>query len=201
VELEDDAGQRVALHAYALRQSADDRDLWHARIPLDLLGVAAHGPALADQLLWTCAAVPRASAATPQWAADALAILRAAGERFDWERLVARARARRVTVAVGESLLGLSESLEASVPGWVIARLAEGPRLRFERAINRAAESRPSRLRAAVLALDRYRRFALLAPVRERPRSLVDFLRRGWQLETPGAALLHGGRKLVGRAG
>jgi hypothetical protein len=201
LHVRDEDENEVDLHEYALMQSVDDSDLWATRIPLDLMGTPTAALAPTEQLLHVCAHGMRWDEATTLWALDAMTILRSAGSELDWQRFVERARARRLTVALGDALAWLRESLEAEIPQWVLAELRSGPRLRFERAVHRVTTQPPTSLGFALMSFDRYRRFARLAPVERRPRSFADYLRASWELERPTQVLIYGGRKLAGRRG
>jgi len=198
--VEDAEGNEIDLHAYALMQSADDADLWQSRVPLDLVGVQTYAPGPPEQLLLVCAHGLRWDLSTIRWAADAMAILTSTGTEFDWERLAERTQARRLTVTVGHALAWLRESLDADIPEWVLRRLRVGPRLRFERAIHTISMRPSTPFAFAALSFDRYRRFASLAPVVERPASFPEFLKTAWEIDGSARLLLHGGRKLVRRA-
>ena len=190
----------IDLHAYALMQSADDAALWDTRVALDLMGTEAAAPAAADQLVHVCAHGLRwDETPTVRWAADAMTILASAGPELDWNRVIARSRMWRLTVAMSEALNWLSAALQAPIPEWVSAALGAGPRLPFERAIQSVWTRPPTSLGFAVMSFDRYRRFARLAPVQERPASFAAYLRRAWGLDSSAQLLVHGGRKLAGR--
>jgi hypothetical protein len=190
----------IDLHAYALMQSADDAPLWEARVPLDLMGTDTAAPAVADQLVHVCAHGLRwDETPTVRWAADAMTIIASAGPELDWNRVVERSRAWRLTVAVSDALTWLRSVLHAPVPEWVPAALRVGPRLPLERAIHGVWTRPPTSLSFAVMSFDRYRRFARLAPAEERPPSFAAYLCRAWGLESSTQLLVHGGRKLAGR--
>jgi hypothetical protein len=190
----------IDLHAYALMQSADDTDLWAARVELELMGTTTSAPAAADQLVHVCTHGLRWDVTpTVRWAADAMTIMRSSDDGLDWARVVQCSRAWRVTVAASAALSWLRDALEAPVPEWVLADLEAGPRLPFERAINAVWTRPPTPLGFAVMSFDRYRRFARLAPAETRPRSFPAYLRNAWELESSGQLLLHEGRKLAGR--
>jgi hypothetical protein len=198
--VEDADGNEIDIHAYALMQSADDADLWESCVPLDLMGVETRAPGPPEQLLLVCTHGLRWDVSTIRWAADAMAILRCTGSAFDWERLVQRTQARRLTVTVGHALAWLRESLDADVPEWVLRRLRAGPRLRFERANHTISMRPPTPLGFAAMSFDRYRRFASLAPAGERPASFARFLQSAWEIDGSVRLLVHGGRKLARRA-
>jgi hypothetical protein len=164
------------------------------------MGTATYSLSAADQLVHICAHGLRwDETPTVRWAADAMAILNGAGSELEWDRVVERSRAWRVTVAVSQALTWLREFLEAPVPAWVGTSLRAGPRLRFERAMHAVWTREPTPLGFAVMSFDRYRRFARLAPAEQRPASFVAYLRNAWGLESSTQLLIHGGRKLAGR--
>lgn len=198
--VEDENENEVDLHAYALLQSVDDSDLWETRVPLLLIDTPTHALAPAEQLIHVCTHGMRWDGLMIRWAIDAMTILRAAGDQLDWARLVERSRARRLTVAVGAALGWLRQSLDADIPGSVLDDLNAGPRLRFERTVHKMQARPPTSLRLAIMSLDRYRRFAKLAPAGERPRSLAEYLRTAWELDRGTDVLRHGSRKLAVRA-
>jgi hypothetical protein len=113
-------------------------------------------------------------------------ILNTHAELIDWNRLVERARARLLTVALAEALHHLRTGYDAQIPDEVIERLRACPSPLFERAAHRALMRRPNTIRLSVATWDRYRRFSLLASAQERPSDFPDFLRRGWELEDRG---------------
>jgi hypothetical protein len=195
--LEDGEGHELDLHAYALMQSADDRDLWETRVPVDVMAVPTSAPGPAEQLLHVCVHGLRWDGTTTRWAADAMAILRSS--QIDWDRLVERTQARRLTVTVGHALKWLRESLFAEVPAWVLQNLRAAARLRFERTFHQLYMRPPTRLAWAVMSFDRYRRFALLAPGSEQPANFSAFLQSSWEIESRAALIAHGARKVIGR--
>jgi hypothetical protein len=193
-------GGEIDLHEYSLMHSADDSDLWERRIELDLKHARTGAPGAADLLLHVCLHGLRwHQGGQVMWAADALTIMRSAGDELDWGRLVARARARRFTVALYLALRWLRENLDAEVPEWVLDELRAGPRMRFEAVFQRVITRPHTQLSFALMSFDRYRRFAVLAPPEDRPRSFLGFLSRAWGVENPGRLMLLGGRKLANR--
>jgi hypothetical protein len=196
--IEDGAGYEIDLHAYGSMESADDSDFWESSVPLSLLGTPARALGSAEQLLHVCVHGARWDEGhSAGWAVDAMAILRSADE-LDWERLVERTVARRLTVAVGDALGWLRESLGADVPSWVSRAISTGPRLRFEQGIHRLSTRAPERWHFALFAWDRYRRFRQLAPAERRPRSFSRFLQSAWELESRSQLLAYGLRRLAG---
>ena len=197
--VEDGAGHELDVHAYGSMESADDGDFWESSVPLSLLGTPARALGSAEQLLHVCVHGVRWDAGhSAGWAADAMAILRSAGDEIDWERLVDRTVARRLTVAVGDALGWLRASLGADIPTWVSSALSAGPRLRFEQGIHRLSTRAPERWHFALFAWDRYRRFHQLAPADRRPQSFSGFLASSWNLDRRSQLLAFGVGKLTG---
>ncbi|MFP5389111.1 MAG: nucleotidyltransferase family protein [Thermoleophilia bacterium] len=194
-----DAGE-VDLHWFSLWQPASDEPLWAASAPLELAGVATRAPCPADQLLLACVHGTPWSPLPPfRWIADAVTVIRSAGEQLDWTRLVAEAERRRVTVAGAAALDYLNEEFGVAVPQGVLAALRAAPATRHERAAFRAACHPDSPLRTLRMAWDRYRRLRDLDTGAPAPGSFVGFARRFWGLESAWQLPLHGARALSRR--
>jgi hypothetical protein len=190
----------VDLHWFALWQPASDRELWRASVPLELAGAVTRAPCAADQLLLACVHGTPWSPLPPfRWIADAVTVIRSAGEQLDWDRLVAEAERRRVTVAAAAALAYLGEEFGASVPEPVLAGLRGAPASRHERAAFRAACRPDSPLRTLRMAWDRYRRLRDLDTGASRPGNFIGFARRFWGLESVWQLPLHGARALSRR--
>jgi hypothetical protein len=196
-----DAGN-VDLHWFSLWQPANDEELWRASVPLELGGVATRAPCAADQLLLACVHGTPWSPLPPfRWIADAVTVIRAAGEQLEWDRLVAEAERRRLTVATAAALAYLREEFGAAIPQSALARLQAAPASRHERAAFRAAGRPDSPLRTLRMAWDRYRRLRDLDTGTPRPSGFIDFARRFWGLESAWQLPLHAGRALSRRRG
>jgi hypothetical protein len=196
-----DRGQ-VDLHWFSLWQPASDEPLWAASAPLELAGVATRAPSPADQLLLACVHGTPWSPLPPfRWIADAVTVIRSAGDQLDWKRLVAEAERRRVTVASAAALDYLNEEFAAAVPQDALAALRAAPTTRHERAAFRAACQPDSPLRTVRMAWDRYRRLRDLDTGAPPPGSFVGFARRFWGLESAWQLPLHGARALSRRRG
>lgn len=181
------------LHEYALAQSADDSDFWSDAVPFRLGNLETLTLAPTDQLLHVCIHGLRWVPVGPTaWIVDAMKILR--GRDVDWERLIDRARARRLTTALAFALRHLQTGYGAEVPADAIGRLGRIRAPLFERAAHRALMRRPNTVRFGLAAWDRYRRFSLLAAPQYRPSSFADFLRSGWALGDRGLV-----RQVIGK--
>lgn len=193
-------GGNVDLHWFSLWQPANDGPLWQASSPFELAGATTRAPCAADQLLLTCVHGTPWSPLPPfRWIADAVAVIRSAGDELEWERLVAEAARRRLTVATAAALAYLREEFDAAVPDYVIAGFEAAPASRHERAAFRAACRPDSPLRTLRMAWDRYRRLRDLDTGAPRPGGFVDFARRFWGLGSIWQLPLHAARALSRR--
>lgn len=178
--LEPEGELGVDLHPYALIESADDSDIWEAKIPLGLKGVDAWAPCPADSLLLVCAHGQRWALAQPAaWLVDAATLIRSSGGAMDWDRFADRAIARRL-VGVGIRALRALRRVEIEVPDATLRRLEAAPVRATYRMADRAARGHPTVPSIAAVTWARYRRFRELAPPEHRPSSALEWLRRSW---------------------
>lgn len=192
----------VDLHWFSLWQPASEGELWRASVPLELAGAVTRAPCPADQLLLACVHGTPWSPLPPfRWIADAVTVIRSAGEQLDWDRLVAEAERRRLTVASAAALGYLSEEFGAAVPRSALAGLRAAPASRHERAAFRAGCQPDSPLRTLRMAWDRYRRLRDLDTGAAPPGGFLGFARRFWGLESVWRLPLHGARALSRRRG
>jgi len=182
----------VDLHWFSLWQPARDDELWRASVALELGGAATRAPCATDQLLLACVHGTPWSPLPPfRWIADAVTVIRAGGADLDWDRVVAEAERRRLTVATGAALAYLGEEFGAAAPEDVVARLQAAPASRHERAAFRAACRPDSPLRTLRMAWDRYRRLRDLDTGAPRPAGFVRFAQAFWGLESAWQLPLH----------
>jgi hypothetical protein len=175
----------VDLHWFSLWQPASDKELWRASVSLELAGAATRAPCPADQLLLACVHGTPWSPLPPfRWIADAVTVIRAGGERLDWDRFAAEAERRRLTVATAAALAYLREEFDAEVPGTVLRQLRAAPASRHERAAFRAACRPDSPLRTLRMAWDRYRRLCDLDTGAPRPDGFTGFACRFWGVDS-----------------
>lgn len=195
-------GGHVDLHWFALWQPARDEELWRASVPVELAGAMTRAPCAPDQLLLACVHGTPWSPLPPfRWIADAATVIRSAGGSLDWDRLVAEARRRRVTVATAAALAYLGEEFGVAVPAAVLDRLRAAPTTRHERAAFRAACRPDGPLRTLRMAWDRYRRLRDLDTGAPRPAGFARFARRFWGLDSVWQLPLHAARALSRRRG
>jgi hypothetical protein len=175
----------VDLHWFSLWQPASDRELWAASVPMELAGIGTRAPSPADQLLLACVHGTPWSPLPPfRWIADAVTVIRAGGERLDWDRLAAEAERRRLTVATAAALAYLGEEFGAEVPDDLLGQLRAASTSRHERAAFRAACRPDSPLRTLRMAWDRYRRLRDLDTGAPRPDGFPGFACRFWGVDS-----------------
>lgn len=193
-------GGNMDLHWFALWQPARDDALWEASVPMELAGVATRAPSPADQLLLACVHGTPWSPLPPfRWIADAVTVIRSAGEELDWDRLAAEAERRQLTIATAAALAYLRDEFAAPVPPVVLERIAAAPASRHERAAFEAACRPDSPVRTLRMAWDRYRRLRDLDTGAPRPSSFPSFARRFWGLDSVWQLPAHAGRALTRR--
>lgn len=196
VELIDEGGNSVEIHAYALVESADDADLWERRVPFSVRDAEAFAPCPEDSLLLVAVHGQRWNAVQPvSWLLDACRLVTSRGSDFDWERFVARAEERELTLAAGRAV-GMLASLGIEVPAGAAPRLADHP-VGVARALgDRAARSFPGRISTATYAWDRYSRFREHAPDGARPSGPLDWVTKVWEVDGVGGLPAEGARRL-----
>lgn len=198
----EEGGGSIDLHWFSLWQPASDDELWEGSLPLELGGVATRAPCAADQLLLACVHGTPWSPLPPfRWIADAVTVIRVAGDDLDWDRLVAEAERRRLAVATRAGLAYLAEEFAAPIPGAVLTRLAAVPTSRHERAAFRAACRPDSPVRTLRMAWDRYRRLRDLDTGAPAPDGFLPFARSFWGLDSAWELPAHAGRAVVRRVG
>ena len=131
------AGDRLAtldlhdrpLQVYA-RHPVDfpERRLWADAEPFDVAGTATRRLSPEHALLHTCFhGFQRQDVGSIRWIVDADRLVRAAGDRLRWDRLIADARLGRVVSALEDALPFLSTAFGTPVPSAVLRRLHRTP--------------------------------------------------------------------------
>ena len=198
-EIEVRRGDRevVELKAFALVESADDSDLWEGSEGFALREAEARSPCAADHLLVVCAHGQRWNAVQPvSWIVDAVTLVRSPDGNLDWDRFVARARARRLTLVAARAVRILA-GLGVAVPGRVASALEADAVPFADRVADRAASAVPTRLGSAVIGWDRYRRFRSLAPPERRPSGPLDWVAERWDVEGARGLISEAGRRVM----
>ncbi len=202
------AGQRVTVQGHALprpavNRSGADADFWDAAPQILFRQVPTRALDHPDELLQVCASTI-ISSPTPDvsWVVDILSILRSAGPRFDWDRLVGQAERCRMVLPVREALGYVHQKLGAPVPAQILSSLDGAPVTFSERMLYQAATSGGLPLGRVVRLWSRELKDGSVAL----PGKLVELARyvqdrwdvpKLWQL--PGHALVRAARKAASR--
>jgi Uncharacterised nucleotidyltransferase len=196
--LVDAEGREIDLHWYVLWQSSPDDDFWDAAVPADVAGVDARILSPPDQLLHVCvhgSGWPTMDSI--RWVADAVTLIRTAGDDIDWDRLVEQARIRQLTLPMLDALSYLAHAFGAPVPDGTLRELRDTPRPVRERLARRAGRRRATPARILVGHWDRYRRLKALDPTGPRGRTLPAQLKGFYGARSYPALLRRFGRRLV----
>jgi hypothetical protein len=195
----------VDLHWTSLTPRSNDAHLWDDRVPVALQGVRTWAPGPTDQLVLACAHGLGWNAAPVRWITDAMLILRASADAIDWHEVVARARARRVTLDVAAALAFLGREFSAPVPDGLVGELRRCPVTTRERLLHHI---KMDPLRRAPLwrfvwrlarRADAAQRLALMPPIGGgQPNGVLDMLREDWMLPTRRATVVRIAREGLG---
>lgn len=131
-------GVALDLHWYAYKTPGDDREVFARSRAGELLGRSVAVPAPGELLLQVCVHGVGPWPASVRWIADAMALLADDADPIDWRHVVARARAREVTVAAREAFGVLANEIGAPIPRSVLDELRRTPAAWRERAAHRA---------------------------------------------------------------
>lgn len=195
----DSSGREFDLHWYSLWRASPDDDFWDAAIPMEVGGVPTKGLSPPDMLLQVCvhgAAWHRTP--TIRWIADAMMVIRSSPD-LDWDRLVAQARNRRLTLSLAGALEYLESAFNAPVPPDVLPRLRKSSHSISERLATRAADRSQTMLRSLALQWERYSRVKALDPKASRPPSFSAHLKSAWGFERYPEFLGYALKRAVGR--
>lgn len=170
----------IDLHWHVLWSScwagADD-GFWAGAAPIEVQGAPAFAPSAELRFLVAIAHGLRYERpATRHWVADTAMILTAHGPEFDWERLRAEARTRRLVRSMREACRFLVEVMGAPIAADELRALEREPtaifeNLNFESFQDRFPRGGPART-AVVSWINQYR----IAARGFRLREIVDFL-------------------------
>ncbi len=185
------SGQEVAVHwlvfAECRHEGADDA-FWNRVVPLRLLEARTCALDPTDSLLHTVVDGTRwRPEPAIRWIPDTMAILRAAADAIDWDRLSEDAAKRGLRLRLGRGLSYVRETLDAPVPARVLQQLSSGPRSYVERAEYRWIMAGPTdTTRSAFGSLPSilvgYLRFAAGMSLFRKLTSVADYLRHAYAL-------------------
>jgi hypothetical protein len=116
----DAAGQGFDLHRHLLLEccyaDADDA-FWESALSVQFHDVPTCALNPTDQLFHVCAHGVRWELVSPiRWIADAMTILDTSGNEIDWNRLVAQAESRHLTLPTKDALDYLHDKFKAPIP-------------------------------------------------------------------------------------
>lgn len=202
------SGERVDLHWHVhpqcLQADADD-EFWRDSRPACFRGVETAVPSPTDMFLHVCVHGTQGGLGMPpmRWVADAVIVMERAEAEIDWEALQERARARRLSLPLRDTLTYLADTMRVPVPPGTLAALAAMPTTRAERrayAAWSAPTMRHSPLLTLLLRYDAYRQWAREDGQQEQGQTPLHYLQCWWQLDhlrqVPFAALLRVWRRI-----
>jgi hypothetical protein len=127
----------IDMHWRLLWESCDgdsDREFWEGVAGVGMHDVPTSVLNPTDQLFHTCVHGARWSSAPVRWVADALTIVTTCRHDIDYERLVAMAAARRLSVAMQMTLGYLDAGWALQIPKRVLETLQTSATAKLERA-------------------------------------------------------------------
>ena len=184
-------------------EAESEDDFWGAALPLDAGGVATRMLCPADMLLHVCVhGAWSGSGSTVRWIADAMTVIREAGEQIDWERFVGQVARRRLMLLVGEPLRYLVQVFGAPVPGEVLTRIRGMPTTRRERLCHaRSTRDLDGPALVGLLPLT-MAQWAYKSGKWNRPKAIWGFplfLQDQWALDSLAEVPREAGRKVIRR--
>lgn len=199
----DPGGHEVDLHRGTLWRPGLDEEFWRGSIAAKVAEARVRILNPADQLLHVCTHGAAWNPVHPvRWVADAFKILEAAGNRFDWDRLVAMAERGHLTLPIRDAVAYLSSKVEAPVPAGALRELAAVDVSRSERRAHLALALPPSPRRSVAMLWwfwERHRAQAHLDGRRASPRGLLLYMQGFWGLESSASVPGHAARRLLRR--
>jgi len=182
-------GWCVDLHWHVMEEcvwpGADD-DFWSAAEEVDLKGIPALLLNPADQMLHVCVHGTKwENIPTLRWVADAAAVMAVSGSTLDWDRLVAQASKRKLTLPVRAALGYLRVLLDIPVPGEVLERLESLPVPRRERKEFQRRTRRHSSMPLSFLPTLWYKhsRMEENGSLLRKAWGFIPFIRKYWGME------------------
>lgn len=138
-------GVDLDLHWVSLADSGgdglSDHGFWQRAVPWQMPGATSRVLSPADQLLHVCVhGAHWAHLPTEHWQADAVTVIRRAGEALEWDTLVTEARERRMSLQVTRALDRLVKEHHVEVPAAAHDALRRSPHAWWERAEHRAKQ-------------------------------------------------------------
>ncbi len=195
--------QEIDLHSGMLWRAGLDQDFWQAAVPIEVGGARLLALSPPDQLLHVCVHGAAWNPVQPfRWVADAFMVLRAAGDGFDWDRVVELATRGHLTLPMRDAISFLEEEMDVPVADGVVDRLAAVPVTGRERRAHEALAQPPSSRRSLAMLWwfwERHRAQASLAGERTSLAGMVRYLQGFWELDRPSQVPGYAVRRLARR--
>jgi hypothetical protein len=188
VGLVDGEGQECDLHWHVLHDccfDGADESIWRHAETLSIHDRSFLAPDATDLLMHVCVHGATYNPMPPvRWIADAAMILRTAGDRVDWDRLVFEAETRLLAVVMREAVEVLRETVDADVPASVVARLRSARTRRVEEREYRLRQLDKGYLRTLTGRRCQFRRQYPNGGPLSSVAKVPDFLQQIWSLPT-----------------
>lgn len=181
-------GTEVDLHRYMLEENCfpgADTAVFE-RLKTGQAGdVPVTTPGPEDQVINACVHGVRWDPLPPlRWVIDAVMVIRAAGDGFDWEYLAQEARRREVTVGMSAAL-AFASRFEPSIPQATVDQLASERAGRLERWDFRFQQGGNSVVSQIGRYVTRYLRLSAHRSPLRKARDFPTYLECMWELESP----------------
>lgn len=184
----DAPGRRLDLHWHALEECLQPRcddAFWEGAVPAKLHEEPTRAMNSADQLLHVCVHGLRWNYIPPiRWIADAMVILRSAGNTMDWGRLATQADSCGVSLPVRDGLQYLRDRLGASIPEDVLKRLCRLAPTKAERRSYEITKRKPNPGRRLLFHWYNHQRLKPRNPSVRDPEGFLTYLRKRWGLRS-----------------
>jgi hypothetical protein len=177
-----------------------DHSFWAHSVPIEMGGIQTRALGPADQLLHVCVHGARWTPLPPlRWVADALLVMRRAGDALDWGYFLEQAQRLRVTLPLRDTLSYLRQHFATDIPAGVVAALAASTTERIDRQFYRLKAMAPGFLGGLPLTYYHYRVLAAGAGLRVTPSGFWRHLQATWGLARPASVVSAGVRRILGR--
>jgi hypothetical protein len=188
VGLADGEGQECDLHWHVLHDccfDGADESIWRHAETLAIHDRCFRVPDATDLFMHVCVHGATYNPMPPvRWVADAAMIVRTAGARIDWDRLIVEAEARLLSVVMREAIDVVREVADADIPESVMTRLRATRTRRVEEREYRLRQRDKGYLRTLTGRRCQFRRQYPSAGPLARVAKLPDFLQQIWSLPT-----------------
>ncbi len=184
VDFTSDDGSHFDLHWHALidrLQPEADAAFWEAAVPAQINAIPTLALSPTHQLLHVCVHGAAYNAVPPlRWAADAMQVIRSAGQQVDWPGLVSEAGRLHLSEPLHDTLYYLQTRLDAPVPAAALAALKAQTSTPAERRLYQRRVSPPGPLGDLPLMWAHYACLAEADSKRAGLGGFIRFLQDSW---------------------